>query len=87
MDVAAYNRTLFRLGGAPPEKQLEEPLTQSQDIPGYVSRKRVARRARHKYPQEGNSDETDVGQSVGNDAEGTNSQALSLAIIPPASEQ
>ena len=58
VDVAAYNRTL-QIGGAPPER-LEEPLTQSQDIPGYVSRKRLARRARHK----GNSDETDVGQSV-----------------------
>ena len=46
VDVAAYNRTL-QIGGAPPER-LEEPLTQSQDIPGYVSRKRVARRARHK---------------------------------------
>jgi hypothetical protein len=41
VDVAAYNRPL-QIGGAPPER-LEEPLTQSQDIPGYVSRKRVAR--------------------------------------------
>ena len=73
MDVAAYNRTL-QIGGAPPER-LEEPLTQSQDIP--------ATRANGDCAQDRkDSDETDVAQSVGSDAEGTNSQALSLAIPP-----